>query len=206
MKALLTATVCVAGIVLLQGSVLAQSQECFTKDGTSYSTTRGCPKGTTAGPVYYGPAQDRPTSTRSSSYESRSSYTPSSAPEADYAKLLGGRCRSLYDGIRNADRNGLRYEAKSELQMNYSRECSEEESEARRQMNKDRYEGRRERLSSARAENSLVENEKKSSAAHFERCAESRRILNTKKARTDLNDGEKAELKRFEENYINRCS
>ncbi len=36
-------------------------------------------------------------------------------------------------------------------------------------------------------------------------CDESRGILATKKRRTDLNDGEKAELLRFEENFRSRC-
>jgi hypothetical protein len=39
-----------------------------------------------------------------------------------------------------------------------------------------------------------------------QQCGESKRILVTKKARTDLNDGEKADLQRFEVNYRARCT
>ncbi|MDQ6880790.1 MAG: hypothetical protein M3150_01695 [Pseudomonadota bacterium] len=41
-------------------------------------------------------------------------------------------------------------------------------------------------------------------ALRQEQCGESKRILVTKRARTDLNEGEKAELKRFEENFRSR--
>lgn len=47
--------------------------------------------------------------------------------------------------------------------------------------------------------------ERERTAVQIEQCGESRRILRTKRARTDLNDGEKAELERFETNYRARC-
>ena len=38
-----------------------------------------------------------------------------------------------------------------------------------------------------------------------QQCGESKRILLSKRARTDLTEGEKAELRRFEDNYRSRC-
>ena len=38
-----------------------------------------------------------------------------------------------------------------------------------------------------------------------QQCAESRRILLAKRARTDLSQGEKDDLARFETNYRARC-
>ncbi len=38
-----------------------------------------------------------------------------------------------------------------------------------------------------------------------QQCGESKRILYTKRARTDLTEGGKSELRRFEENYRSRC-
>ena len=178
---------------------------CFTKEGGSYTSSRACPKGTTAGPVYYGPAAERQTSYSSGSNVG-SSYKSSTAPEADHVKYLSSQCRSLYDGIRNADTNGAKYDVKSRLQSDYSRQCSDEESDARSKISKERYDSKKERQDSAKLQQKQADGDKSRTAAHYERCAESRRILNTKKARTDLNDGEKAELRRFEENYINRCS
>lgn len=39
-----------------------------------------------------------------------------------------------------------------------------------------------------------------------QQCDESKRILYNKKRRTDLTDGEKADLQRFEEAYRSRCN
>ncbi|MBU0893082.1 MAG: hypothetical protein KKH21_19655, partial [Gammaproteobacteria bacterium] len=38
-----------------------------------------------------------------------------------------------------------------------------------------------------------------------QQCAESRRILANKRARTDLTEGEKNDLRRFEEAFLARC-
>lgn len=200
-------------IVLLVVAVLwaawAQAQSgatynCITKDGGIYTSSRPCPQGTTAGPIIYGPVQERQTSNSASSNYS-TSYKSSPSTEPDYVKYLSSNCRLLYDGIRNADTNGAKYDVKNRLQSDYSRQCSDEESDVRSKISKERYDSKKERQDNAKLEQKQADTDKSRTAAHYERCAESRRILKTKKARTDLNDGEKAELKRFEENYINRC-
>ena len=52
----------------------------------------------------------------------------------------------------------------------------------------------------------LTKAEQERASIRAQQCGESKRILFSKRARTDLTDGEKAELKRFEENYLARCS
>lgn len=87
------------------------------------------------------------------------------------------------------------------MRKDYHAECAEDESEARGRLSeelRDKSNQKREaRLSEAR--------ERDRSALHQEQCGESKRILVTKRARTDLTEGEKAELQRFEVNYKSRC-
>jgi len=88
------------------------------------------------------------------------------------------------------------------MQREYNRECAESESEASRRLSEDRSDQRKQ-LGDARA-NEKMEKERASMLA--QQCAESKRILFSKRARTDLTDGEKADLRRFEENYRARCA
>jgi len=57
-----------------------------------------------------------------------------------------------------------------------------------------------------RADQQAERQAKERTALQQQQCGESKRILITKRARTDLNEGEKAELQRFEQNYRERCS
>ena len=62
------------------------------------------------------------------------------------------------------------------------------------------------RDSQVRLRAQLAEQASREQEARFaQQCAESRRILATKKARTDLTEGERNDLRRFEENFIARC-
>ena len=55
------------------------------------------------------------------------------------------------------------------------------------------------------ADSAANRKEQERAALREQQCAESRRILTNKKARTDLTQGEKDDLARFETNFRARC-
>ena len=96
--------------------------------------------------------------------------------------------------------NGLNYDTINQMRREYSQECSESESASNALMAQERRD-KKDQLTQAKNANKL---DKERALIHQQQCGESKRILFSKRARTDLTDGEKAELRRFEENYINR--
>ncbi|MBK9235973.1 MAG: hypothetical protein IPO19_07875 [Rhodoferax sp.] len=88
------------------------------------------------------------------------------------------------------------------MRKEYREQCSEEESEARSKMSRERREDKQQRAGADKAE----QRSRERTAIQQQQCGESKRILFTKRARTDLTDGEKADLQRFEDNYRSRCS
>ena len=115
---------------------------------------------------------------------------------------LSPRCASLSDAIRTAPARGLQYDTIRQLQQEYNRECSENESEARSRLWQERRDQKQQQIEAK----ALSKAEQERASIRAQQCGESKRILVTKRARTDLTDGEKADLKRFEENFLARCS
>ncbi len=162
-----------------------------TSNGRTYASSHPCPS---SGMVYYGPAT---TTTQSS--ESRVAKIDQ-AP--DTLKYLSPRCASLNDAIRTAPARGLKYETISEMRKEYDQQCSDSERDARDQMSRERRQNKQQMTEESKA--SQADRERANIQA--QQCGESKRILFAKRARTDLTDGEKADLQRFEENYRSRCS
>lgn len=141
---------------------------------------------------YYGPTEQR-------------TYTPpppsiGEAPE--YITYMSARCSGLHDALRTAAARGLDHPTQNEMRRNYQRECAEDESEARTKWSRERGEKKQMARTEAESERRAQERTK----LQQEQCGESKRILVTKRQRTDLTEGEKAELQRFEANYKARCS
>ena len=103
--------------------------------------------------------------------------------------------------LRTGPARGVRYETTAELQKNYQMQCADDESEARSKLAVERREAKKVQKDAVQAEQA---SQQRSQLAQ-QQCDESKRILYVKKRRTDLNEGEKAELLRFEENYKSRC-
>jgi len=162
---------------------------CRQSNGSTTISDRPCD--TSAPFVSYGPTQQSPSF----------SYVPKSGDAPDHLKYLSPRCSGMNDAIRTAHSRGLTSQTISELQKNYRKECAEDESQAYSRMNEDRRESQNAKSESQRQANA----EKQQSALKQQQCDESKRIIHTKSARTDLNDGERAELARFKENYQARC-
>jgi hypothetical protein len=182
---------CLGVLLIAAGSAAAQNRyQCRTAGGAAYLSDRPCSG--ESGMVYYGPAPSMPT------------YTPP-MPRAGEApghlRYMSARCSSLHDAIRTGPARGLKSDTLSTMQRDYQRECGEEESEARNQFYRDQREQRQQKVAERQSQAQAVERTKQQQA----QCDESRRILVMKQRRTDLNEGERADLKRFEENFRARC-
>lgn len=162
---------------------------CRQPNGSSVVSDRPCTTSTAL--IYYPPLN--PTT----SY----SVIPKAGMAPDHLQYLSPRCAAMNDAIRTSGVHGLNYQAVSELQRNYQRECAENENEARNRYSQERGEARKARLD---AKQSAQQAQQQTEMAQ-QQCDESKRIIANKKKRTDLNEGERAELERFEANIRARC-
>lgn len=166
---------------------------CRTASGSVYFSDMPCgASGSGNAPVYYGPTE-RPQYTRP---------TPSVGEAPEYITYMSPRCSALHDALRTAPARGLDSRTQGEMRRNYQRECAEDESEARAKWSRERGEKRQ----MARSEEESQRRAQERTKLQQQQCDESKRILVTKRQRTDLTDGEKAELQRFEANYRARCT
>jgi hypothetical protein len=205
------AAVTALGVALLLASVQAAAQptrfQCRLPNGVAYVSDRPCPytgsspsagpSGSTSStvrtpPVYYGPTEP---------VQRYSTQTHSVGEAPGYLTYMSTRCSGLHDALRTSATRGLTSPTVSEMRKNYQLECAENESEARSRYSRDNGEKRQVALTEQDAARRAQERTKQQE----EQCGESKRILVTKKARADLNDGEKAELQRFEAGYRARC-
>ena len=174
---------------------------CRNAGGSAYISSSPCPASvpepsaarSSPGIVYYGP--DGSSQHRSSGYIPRAGEAPS------HLTHMSPRCSSLNDALRTARVRGLASETIATMQRDYRRECGENEGEARAQYSQESREKAMERRGQQEAER----RERERASLHAQQCGESKRILFAKRARPDLTEGEKTELKRFEENYRSRC-
>lgn len=134
-------------------------------------------------------------------YSSGSSYQRPPDPPEHYS-FLSGDCRSLNDALRTASSRGLSYESVNNLNREWNQRCQEDDRDARRRFYEQQRDGRLARANEKRVEATVAQQ----SAAKKQQCDEMLRILGNKRKRTDLTDGEKADLQRFETNYRERCS
>lgn len=191
-----------AALVALTGlGAQAQQYNCRTSSGTAYMSSQPCNTlpgssgvGSRSGIVYYGPSE-------SSERQRYQPPPPSIGAAPQHLKYMSPRCSSLHDAMRTARARGLTGDTISEMQRNYYAECGEDESAARSMLSQERGEKFKAQLEGRQAEMKARER----TALEQQQCGESKRILVTKRQRTDLNEGEKAELKRFEDNYRERC-
>ena len=171
--------------------VNAQTRYTCNSNGYSYQSTQPCP-GSGSSLTYYGPVNNQ------QRYEAP---MPKVGQAPANLKYLSPRCAALNDAIRTGPARGLKHETLSQMRQEYSSECSESESEASSRLSQDRSQ-KKQQSNEAKAAEKL---EQERASLREQQCSESKRILFTKRARTDLNEGEKAELRRFEENYRSRC-
>ncbi len=189
---LLGLSVLIAGIAT---TALAQNRyNCRQPNGLYMLSDRPCPGTNTPidAPSYTAPSQ-------AARYSANGSGRANDIPE--YLPYMTPRCSALNDAIRTSNARGVGYRAVDELRRNYQQECAENESEARNRVYQDRNAANKARNEARITE---IEAQQQSQAAQ-QQCDESRRIISSKKRRTDLSDAERAELQRFEVNIRARC-
>lgn len=164
---------------------------CRQPNGSYIQSDRPC--SSNQGLTYYPPISTPAPST---------TYIPKASLPPDYLQYMSPRCSAMNDAIRTSGVRGLNYQASAELQRSYQRECSDDESEARSRHSKDRGDARK---AESEAKQSAQAAQQQSQMAQ-QQCDESKRIIASKKRRTDLNEGERNELVRFEANIRARCS
>lgn len=165
-------------------------------DGISWTSSRPCEgthrselRGLGGGTPQPSPAREMP-------------GTASLAKAPDYLPYMSVECAQLNDAIRTGPTRGLGFGPMAELRADYQKRCAENESLARRQL-QDADAQQRERQ---RDQRDALQAEKSRAAASSEQCYEMLRILHGKRQRiASMNDGERADLQRFEDNYKARC-
>jgi len=91
------------------------------------------------------------------------------------------------------------------MRNEYRRDCAQEERDASDRFYQERRAGDRQRREEEKSAQMAAQSAREMDARQVQQCAESQRILNNKRARTDLTEGERADLKRFEEAFLARC-
>ncbi len=173
---------------------------CRDDNGNTYTSSRACPQGMKTTSVSAGPTASEYRSERS---QSRSG---SSSPAPDHQQYMGERCRTLSDTMRSAYSRGIKADVQEGMRREYTRDCREEESEASSRHYKEQRDARLQQRDDERQATMAQQASQADEARRGQQCAESRRILHAKKARTDLTEGERNDLRRFEEAYLTRCS
>lgn len=189
----------VAG-VLGVSSVGAQTRyHCRDSNGNSLVLSRPCPSEMRTTAVVSG--------STSGSY-GRSHETTSVRPAPDvpeHHQYMSTRCRALDENMRSAYARGIKPDVVAGMRREYRRDCSEEEEAAYSQVSSERHSQRKQRQEEEKSARLEAQVSKEQDERFRQQCAESRRILTTKRARTDLTEGEKNDLRRFEEAFIARC-
>jgi hypothetical protein len=189
----------IAGLALfagLNGSTLAAEYHC-SGDGVAWTSSRPCPgsirsemRGLSGG------QSGQPTA------NTDTSYTPSLAKAPDYLPYMSIECAQLNDALRTGPTRGLKSGPMAELRADYQKRCSDNEASARDQLR----EAEKQQLDRRQDQQAATQAEKSRAAMSNEQCYEMLRILHGKRQRAaSMNDGEKADLQRFEDNYKARC-
>ncbi len=201
MKTVFALVVALGGSLWASGVAAQTSFHCRDANGNSYVLSRPCPPNTRTTAAVAGPA---PSS--QSSYSRSTSTTVRVAPEApEHHQYMSSRCRSLDESIRSAYQRGTKPDVVEGMRREYRRDCREQESEAYSQISSERRNRDKERSEEEKSARLAAQMSEEQEDRYLQQCAESRRILNVKKARTDLSEGERGDLKRFEEAFIARC-
>jgi hypothetical protein len=176
---------------------------CRDEAGHTFVLSRPCPSGTRTTAVSAGPAapQYSPSPTaRSATAQVR---LPPETPE--YHRYLSARCRSLDDTLRGGYAPNIRADVVEGMRREYARDCKDEERSAYSKLSSERREREQQRRDEEKTAQLAADASREQQARQAQQCAESRRIIANKRARTDLTDGEKNDLQRFEQVFRERC-
>jgi len=189
---------------LLAAPAAAQvTYSCRDERGTTYTLSRPCPPGMKTTVVSAGPVSGQRSESLSEPSYSPPAYT---APAPDYQRYMSARCRTLSDTQRSGYASGIKPDVMAAMRREYERDCREQESDASSRYYQEQRDARKRRQEEERQTAQAEQLAQEHGARVAQQCAESRRVLAAKKARTDLTDGEKNDLRRFEEAVTARCT
>jgi hypothetical protein len=127
------------------------------------------------------------------------------ARAGDELRYMSSHCASMQEAIRTASARSIGASTQMELQRNFADQCSEERSRALRQLSEQRREKSRQQeleRQDMQKQVTLAENAEKQ---RFAQCAEMRKSINDRKVRPNMTEGERNDLTRFEQRYVERC-
>jgi hypothetical protein len=159
---------------------------CTARNGVTYQSEKTCPSITV-----YGALPERQTNT----------YIPKMGEAPEHLQYLSSRCSTLSEGIRTGPARGVTHEVTAALHRDYQRDCAEDDREARNKVNTLRRDADSQKTSTKQ----MAVAAQQDSQVRQQQCDESKRIIFTKKKRTDLSEGEQRELQRFVQNFKERC-
>ncbi len=190
--------VAIAALTLCSATMAQTTYRCTGTNGNIQWSDRPCES--KFGMI--GPIGDNSSRSHSSPnpYSTRSTYGSISEPPA-YYNYLSGECRSLNDALRTASTRGSGPDTRHDLHKEWQRKCSEDAAEAMRAYSNAQREASENKRQARQQQEFAVDQARLGK----EQCNEMLRILATKRKRGDLTDGERVDLKRFEDNYRNRC-
>jgi hypothetical protein len=183
------------GLVSLMAvsQVAAQNYVCTRSNGTRYASNLPCPN---PGFVYYGPTQTQ---------QNRPSYLPPAPPAAEELPYMSVECSAMYEGVRTAASRGVNHQDIASLRRDFQAKCSENQSEARRQLFQSKSDERKAQSEQKQSLSQQAAQNKEQDDRKRVQCAEMRSSIASRKARTNLSDGEKNDLSIFEQRYRDRC-
>jgi len=201
MKRVFVLMVVVCGALWASGVAAQTRYHCRDANGNSFVLSRPCPSDTRTTAAVAGPVPSYQSSySRSSPVAVR---VQSEAPA--HHQYMSARCRSLDDNIRSAYSRRIAADVVAGMRREYERDCREQERDAYSQISSERRSRDKERREEEKSAQLVEQVSREQEERFLQQCAESRRILNAKRARTDLTEGERNDLRRFEENFIARC-
>lgn len=191
-----------AWLVVWTPDLHAQTRyHCRDGNGNTFVLSRPCPDGTRTTAAMAGPAPSQYSAPRYDGYSPVRSF-----PEMpEHHQYLSARCRALDENIRSAHRRSIKPDVVEGMRREYRRDCREEEQDAYSRLSSERREREKQRREDEKSSQLAAQASKEQQQRHAQQCAESRRILSNKQARTDLTDGEKNDLRRFEAAFLERC-
>ena len=186
-------------VTVTTSAATAQTYRCRSGQST-YLSERPCTTGAGSKISVYGPESSR----ESSRYAPPGPSQPGSIGKApEHLGHLSPECATLNDAIRTAPARGVNYKVIGDLRTDYQAKCSEEDSEARQIVSKDRSE----KVLARRSEQAVRKADQEQTQREREQCHELLRILHGKRQRLpQMNAGEKTDHERSEANYRDRCA
>ncbi len=182
-------------VAVTASAAMAQTYRCRSGQST-YLSERPCTTGAGSKISVYGPETSR--------YTPPGPSHPASVGKApEHLGYLSPECATLNDAIRTAPARGVNYKVIGDLRTEYQAKCSEDDSEARQIVSKERSE----KVMARRSEQAARKADQEQTQREREQCHELLRILHGKRQRLpQMNAGEKTDHERSEANYRDRCA